>query len=100
MRDAFAHGALEVGADYEDVEARGAGYLVVQIVGGSLCEANAGVGCVSAIVDGKGSLLLGDIESHHRTELGDSMRHVLTVFSVCITHIARDPPRARWLSFA
>ena len=69
---------------YEDVEARGAGHLVVQIAGGSLCEANAGVGCAFTVIDGKGSLLLGDIESHHRTELGDIMRHVLAEEELCV----------------
>ena len=76
MRDTLTHGALEVGAEDEDVEAGGAGQLVVQGAGCSLREAHAGVRCAFAVINGNGSLLLADIESSLWTDLGDCMRYV------------------------
>ena len=82
--DAVAHGAPEVGAEDEDVEARSTRHLVVEVACGGLGEANAGVGCAFAVVDGDGPLLLADIESGPRAECGDGVWHVEAEEELCI----------------
>ena len=82
--DAFAHGTSEVGAEDEDVEARGTRHLVVQVARGGLGEADPGVGRAFAVIDGDGPLLLADVESHPRAEFGDGVRHVDAEEELCI----------------
>ena len=90
--DAFAHRTPEVGAEDEDVKARGARHLVVQVTRGGLGEADAGVGRTFAVVDGDGPLLLADVESHPRAELGDGVRHVDAEEELCVVAEVGDAP--------
>ena len=84
--EALAHGTPEVGAEDEDVEARGARHLVVQVARGGVGEADAGVGRAFAVVDGDGPLLLGaEVGSRQGgTEGGDGVRDVEAEEELCI----------------
>ena len=85
--DALADGTPEVGAEDEDVEARGARHLVVQVSRGGVGEADAGVGRAFAVADGDGPLLLGAevVGSRQgRTEGGDGVGDVEAEEELCV----------------
>ena len=84
--DTVADRTPEVGAEDEDVEARGARHLVVQVARGGVGEADAGIGRAFAVVDGDGPLLLGaEVGSRQGgTEGGDGVGDVEAEEELCV----------------
>ena len=80
MGDTLTHGALEVGGEDEDVEARGAGHFVVEIARGACGEADGGVWSPFAVGDGDGSV----IDRHRRTECRNGVWQVEAEHEMCV----------------